>query len=192
LGLTLHAWRFRGAAALLAVFGLALLASCSYIPFIGSKKSEKAAGPACPAAVILHPLANTAVFNPTAPKDLRPLDVAWYGVYSDISVSCTITGDTLHAVIDSVVVAERGPAAKGNDVDFYYFVSLTGSDQTILGKKVLGVHVTMPDKAKRSGVSDHVELAFAMGGHSVADLNITAGFQQSQQAIQFYKNFRGR
>jgi hypothetical protein len=188
----LHAWRSRGAAALLAAFGFALLASCSWIPFVGDKKSEKAANPACPTAVILHPLANTAVFNPTATGDLKPLDVAWYGIYSDLSVSCTVTGGTLHAVIDSVIVAERGPAAKGNDVDFNYFVSLTGPDQTVLGKKSLAVHVTLPDKAKRSGVSDHVELAFAMGGRSVADLNITAGFQQSQQVIQFYKNFRGR
>jgi hypothetical protein len=191
LGLTLHAWRSRGAAALLAAFGLALLASCSYIPFVG-KKSEKAASPACPAAVILHPLANTAVFNPTATGDLKPLDVAWYGIFSDMSVSCTITGDTLHAVIDNVIVAERGPAAHGNDVDFNYFVSLTAADQTILGKKSLAVHITLPDKAKRSGVNDHVELAFAMGGRPVADLNLTAGFLQTPQAIQYYKNFRGR
>jgi hypothetical protein len=187
----LHAWRSRGAAALLAAFGLALLASCSYIPFVG-KKSEKAASPTCPVGVILHPLANTAVFNLTATGDLKPLDVTWYGVYSDMSVSCTITGDTLHAVIDNVIVAERGPAAKGNDVDFNYFVSLTGPNQVILGKKSLAVHVTVPDKAKRSGVNDQVELAFAMGGHPVADLNITAGFLQTPQAIQYYKNFRGR
>ena len=187
----MHAWRSRGAAALLAAFGLALLASCSYIPFVG-KKAEKPVTPSCPAAVILHPLANTAVFNPTATGDLKPLDVTWYGVYSDMSVSCTITGDTLHAVIDNVIVAERGPAAKGNDVDFNYFVSLTGPNQVILGKKSLAVHVTVPDKAKRSGVNDHVELAFAMGGHPVADLNITAGFLQTPQAIQYYKNFRGR
>jgi hypothetical protein len=188
----LHAWRSRGAAALLAAFGLALLASCSYIPFVGGKKSEKSASPSCPTSVILHPLANTAVFNPTATGDLKPLDVAWYGVYSDMSVSCTITGDTLHAVIDNVIVAERGPAAKGNDVDFNYFISLTGPDQAILGKKSLAVHITVPDKAKRGGVSDHVELAFAMGGRPIADLNITAGFLQTQQAIEFYKNFRGR
>jgi len=187
----LHAWRSRGAAALLAAFALALLASCSYIPFVG-KKAEKPVAPACPVGVILHPLANTAVFNPTATGDLKPLDVAWYGIYSDMSVSCTITGDTLHAVIDNVIVAERGPAAKGNDVDFNYFVSLTGPDQAILGKKSLAVHVTLPDKAKRSGVDDHVELAFAMGGRPVGELNITAGFLQTPQAIQYYKNFRGR
>jgi hypothetical protein len=50
----------------------------------------------------------------------------------------------------------------------------------------------LPDKAKRGGVSDHVEVAFNLGGRPISDLNITAGFQESQQAIEFYKNFRGR
>jgi hypothetical protein len=187
--LILHAWRYRGAAALLAAFGLALLGSCSWIPFVG-KKSTAPAAPACPIAVILHPLANTAVFSGTG--DLKPLNVAWYGVYSDISATCTISGGTLHASLDSVIAAERGPAARGNDVDFNYFVALTGSDQTVLGKKSFAVHVTVPDKAKRGGVDDHVEVAFATGGRPLSDLNITVGFQESPQAVEFYKNFRGR
>jgi hypothetical protein len=186
----LHEWRYRGAAALLAAFGLVLLASCSWIPFVG-KKSEAPAVPACPIAVILHPLANTAVFNGTG-GDLKPLNVVWYGVFSDISATCTMSGGTLHASLDNVIVAERGPAARGNDVDFNYFVALTGSDQTVLGKKSFAVHVTVPDKAKRGGVDDHVDVAFATGGRPVSDLNITVGFQESPQAIEFYKNFHGR
>ena len=186
----MRAWRYRGASALLAAVGFALLASCSWVPFVG-KKSDKPAMPACPVAVILHPLANTAVFG-GGPSDLKPLNVAWYGVYSDISATCKMTGDTLHASLDNVIVAERGPASHGNDVDFNYFVALTGSDQTILGKKSFAVHITVPDKAKRGGVDDHVEVAFATGGRPLSDLNITVGFQESPQAVEFYKNFRGR
>ena len=185
--------RSYGAAALVAALGLALLASCSWIPFVGKKQSEKPVNPACPITVILHPLANTAVFNPTtAPGDLKPLNVAWYGIFSDISASCTMTGGTLHAALDNVIVAERGPAARSNDVDFNYFVSLTGPDQSIFGKKSFSVHVTVPDKAKRGGVNDHVEVAFSTGGQPLSNLNITVGFQESPQAIEFYKNFRGR
>jgi hypothetical protein len=189
----LFAWRSRGATALLAAGALAFLASCSSIPFFG-KKTEKPVAQACPAGVILHPLANTAVFRPEAAGgDLRPLDVAWYGVFSDVSVSCTLTGGTLHAVLDNVIVGERGPAVRGNDVDFNYFVSLTGAnDQTILGKKGFSVHITVPSASKRAGINDHVEVAFSTGGRPVTDLDITVGFQESQQAIQFYKNVRGR
>jgi hypothetical protein len=143
--------------------------------------------------VILHPLANTAVFNPTAlPGQLKPLDVAWYGIFSDVSATCAMSGSTLHATLDNVIVAERGPAARGNDVDFNYFVSLTGSDQSILGKKSFSVHIAVPVQAKRGGVSDHVEVAFSTGGRPLSDLNLTLGFQESPQAIEFYKNFRGR
>ncbi|HZK89227.1 MAG TPA: hypothetical protein VFC56_03675 [Stellaceae bacterium] len=173
--------------------GLAGLAGCSSIsiPFFGGRKSEATATPACPVAVILHPLANTAVFNKTG-GDLKPLNVTWYGVFSDISASCTVSGDTLHASLDNIIVAERGPAVRGNDVDLNYFVALTAGDQTILGKKSFSVRVTVPAASKRGGVNDHVEVAFATGGHAMSDLNITVGFQQSPQAIEFYKNFRGR
>jgi hypothetical protein len=189
----LRSGRSYGAAALVAVFGVAVLASCSWVPFVGKKEADKPAGPTCPIAVILHPLANTALFTPNiAPSDLKPPNVAWYGIYSDVSASCTMTGTTLHASLDNVIVAERGPAAHGNDIDLNYFVSLTGPNQAIFGKKSFSVHVTVPDKAKRSGVSDHVEVAFSTGGQPLSNLNITVGLQESPQAIEFYKNFRGR
>ena len=186
----MRTWRFCGAAALLATFALGVLASCSWIPFVG-KKSEKAAAPACPATVILHPLANTVVFsNPGG--DLKPLNVAWYGIYSDISATCQMSGDTLHATLDNVIVAERGPGAHADDVDLDYFVSLTGPDQAVLGKKSFAVHINVPPSAKRAGVSDHVEIAFSTGGRALSDLNLTVGFQESPQAIEFYKHYRGR
>jgi hypothetical protein len=166
-----------------------LLASCSWLPF-GGKKAERSAKPACPDTVILHPLANTATFAPGA--EVKPLYVAFYGIYSDISSNCTVNGSTLHVALDSIIVAERGPAAKGNDVDFTYFVALTGADQSILGKKSFGVHVSVPQTAKRGGVSDHVEVDFATGGQPVTQLNLTVGFQESPQAVEFYKNYRGR
>lgn len=185
--------RSYGAATLVAALGIVLLASCSWVPFVGKKKEDKSANPACPIAVILHPLANTAVFNTTGMQgELKPVNVAWYGIYSDVSATCTMSGSTLHAALDSVIVAERGPAARGGGVDLNYFVSLTGADQSVLGKKSFSVHITVPDGAKRAGVGDHVEMAFSTGGQPLANLNITVGFQQSPQAIEFYKNFRGR
>jgi hypothetical protein len=184
--------RYHGAAALFAALGIVALASCSWMPF-GGKKADTQPAAACPIAVILKPLANTIVFRPGVGPDPKPVDVAFYGIYSDISASCQPAGDALRVALDSVIAAERGSAtAQGNDVDLGYFVSLTASDQTVLGKKSFGVRVSIPDRAKRGGVSDHVEIVFPTGGRPISDLNITAGFQQTQQAIQYYKNFRGR
>ena len=163
------------------------------MPFGGSKASNQPASPSCPIAVILRPLANTAVFRPGTGAEPKPLDVLFYGIYSDVSATCQPAGDALRVAVDNVIAAERGPAAQGvNDVDFTYFVSLTAGDQTVLGKKSFGVHVTIPDRAKRGGVNDHVEIVFPTAGRPVSDLQITVGLQESQQAIAFYKNFRGR
>ena len=120
--------RYRYAAAVVGVAGIVLLSACSYIPFIGKKKSDEAqsSAPACPVAAVLRPLANTAVFAPT--PDKKPINVAWYGLFSDITVTCRINGDGLSASIDNIVVAERGPAVRGNDVDFNYFIALTDAN----------------------------------------------------------------
>lgn len=166
-----------------------LVSACSNIPFIGSKKSEPVA-PSCPVAAVLRPLANTPVFGPGA--DRKPVNVAWYGIFSDVSISCKESGDTLRASLDNIIIAERGPAVRGNDIDFDYFVALTAADQTILGKKLFSVHVTVPERGKRGGVTDHVEVAFNTGGRPVSDLNISVGFQQTPDAVEFYKHYRGR
>lgn len=122
----------------------------------------------------------------------KPPYVAWSGIFSDITATCRLEGSTLHVSLDNVIIGERGPAGRGNDVDFNYFVALTASDQTVLGKKLFSVHVTVAPDAKRSGVNDHVEVAFATGGRPPSDLNIMAGFQLTPDAVQFYKNYRGR
>jgi hypothetical protein len=179
---------WRGVAAAGAAAGVVLLSACGWGPF--GKKSDTASAPACPVAAILRPLANTVVFGPGVQQ--KPLYVSWTGIFSDIAANCTVTDGTLHASLDNVIVAERGPTGKGNDVDFNYFVALTGSDQTILAKKLFSVHITVPSDAKRSGVSDHVEVAFATGGRPLSDLNIMVGFQESPDALTFYKNYRSR
>lgn len=171
------------------MLGVMLVSACSWVPFVGKKKDEPIA-PSCPVAAVLRPLANTPVFGAT--PDRKPTNVAWYGVFSEVSVSCKGGGDTLRASLDNIIVAERGPAVRGNDVDFDYFVALTAADGTVLGKKLFSVHVTVPEKGKRGGVTDHVEVAFNTGGRPVSDLNISVGFQQPPDAVEFYKHYRGR
>jgi hypothetical protein len=181
--------QYRAATIALAAIGVGLLASCSWVPFVG-KKSEAPATPSCPVAAVLHPLSNTVVFSPGGDK--KPPYVAWYGIFSDITANCSLNGVTLSAALDNVIVAERGPSVRGNDVDLNYFVALTGSDQTILGKKTFSVHVSVPPTEKRGGVDDHVEVTFTTGGRPISDLNIMVGFQDSPDAVEFYKHYPGR
>ena len=140
--------------------------------------------------MILRPLANTAVFGPSAER--RPDNVAFYGLLSEADLKCESTGDALRLSLDVVVIGERGPAAKADSVDFQYFVAVTGPDQTILGKRSFPVRIAFDTPQKRAGVTDHIEQTIPLGGHKGTDLTVDIGFQQSPEVVEFYKRFRGR
>ena len=164
---------------------LLALSGCGWFESSAPKQTE-----ACPSTVILRPLANTAVFGPAPER--RPDNVSFYGLLSEADAKCVYSGDAMRLTLDIVVVAERGPAAKADTVDFQYFVAVTGPDQAILSKRPFPVRITFDGPGKRSGVTDHIEEAIPLGGRKGADLSIVVGFQQSPEVVDFYKHFRGR
>jgi len=165
--------------------GLVALGGCSLLPSVSSKPSEP-----CPNAVILKPLAQTAVFGPAPER--RPDNVAFYGILSEADLKCEYTADALHMKLDVVVVGERGPASRGDVVDLNYFVAVTGADQSILSKKPFAVRIVFDTPQKRAGVTDHIEETIPLGGRRGTDLTVDLGFQQSPEVVDFYKHFRGR
>lgn len=168
------------------VTGLLALSGCSSIP---SPFASKPAAP-CPSAVILRPLANTAVFG-AAPQRI-PQNVAFYGLLSEVDRTCDYTPDAVHMALDVIVVGQRGPAAKGDAVDLDYFVAVTGPDRTILSKKPLAVRIAFDPNQIRAGVTDHIEETIPLAGHKGTDLTVVLGFQQSPDVVDFYQHFRGR
>jgi hypothetical protein len=168
------------------LFGLLALSGCGWLPsFQTSKPTE-----ACPSAVILRPLANTAVFGPAPER--RPDNVAFYGLLSEADLKCEYTGDAMRLILDVVVVGERGPAGKADSVDFQYFVAVTGPDQSILGKRPFPVRIVLDTPQRRAGVTDHIEETIPLAGRKGSDLSVVLGFQQSPEVVDFYKHFRGR
>jgi hypothetical protein len=168
-----------------AVIGLLAFSGCSSLPFSSSTPPQ-----ACPSAVILRPLANTAVFGP-APQRV-PDNVAFYGLLSEVDRKCEYTGDAVHMTLDVIVVGQRGPAAKGDAADLNYFVAVTGPDHAILSKKPFSVRIGFDPDQIRAGVTDHIEETIALAGHKGSDLNFVLGFQQDPDVVDFYKHFRGR
>jgi hypothetical protein len=171
-----------------AVFvGLLALAGCSSLPFSSSKPPQ-----ACPAAVILRPLANTAVFSPSVAGEPRPDNVAFYGLLSEVDRSCDYTGDAVQMTLDVIVIGQRGPAARGDAVDLTYFVAVTAPGQQIIGKKPFSVHIAFDANQIRAGVTDHIVETIPLGGRKGTQITLLLGFQQSPQVVEFYKHFRGR
>jgi hypothetical protein len=130
------------------------------------------------------------VFGP-APEH-RPDNVAFYGLLSEADLKCDYSPGALRISLDTVVIGERGPAAKGDSVNFQYFVAATGPDQSIISKKAFAVSIAFDATQKRAGVTDHIEETIPLGGRQGADLNVLIGFQQSPEVVDFYKHFRGR
>ena len=185
------------------LFGAALLSGCSTVAALcgcgtvsslfssSPGQSAPSAGAPCPSAVILRPLAQTAVFAPGAAR--QPTGVAFYGVLSDVDAKCEALGGAVHASLDVVVIGERGPAAgKGDSVDLQYFVAVTGADQTILSKRSFPLRIAIPADAKRAGITDHIEETIPLAGRPPGDLSIVLGFQQSPEIVDYYRHFRGR
>lgn len=175
-------WAARAA----AVAGLLVFSGCSWF----SSSSSSPPAETCPNAVILRPLANTAVFG-SAPER-NPENVAFYGLLSEVDRKCDVAGDVMHLSLDVIIVGQRGPAGKSNTVDLAYFVAVTGPDQSIISKKPFTVRITFDPNQIRAGVTDHIEEAVTLAGHKATDLNVLLGFQQNPDVVEFYKNFRGR
>ena len=176
------------------LLGLTALSGCGTVSswFSSSAPEAKAAPPArCPSAVILRPLAQTAVFAPGAAR--QPMGVAFYGVLSDVDAKCETAGGAVRASLDVVVVGERGPAAaKADSVELQYFVAVTGADQSILSKRSFPLRIAIPPEAKRAGITDHIEEMIPLAGRAPGDLSIVLGFQQNPEIVDFYRHFRGR
>ncbi|HZU88199.1 MAG TPA: hypothetical protein VE993_02980, partial [Stellaceae bacterium] len=132
---------------------LPALAGCG---LFGSAKSAlfgapQSAEPACPAAIILQPLANTAVFAPGAAP--RPENVDFYGILDEVDSHCEPIAGAVRMRLAVDVIAQRGPAAKGDTVDLTYFVAVTAPGDRILQKRPLTVRVTIPPDKLRAGVA---------------------------------------
>jgi hypothetical protein len=170
-----------------ALGALFALAGCgwSWVPWAESRPKE-----ACPQALILRPLANTAAF--AAGLEKRPQNVAFYGILSEVDSRCRYVKGGVRMKLDVIVIGQRGPAGKGDTVDFNYFVAVVGPDQSILSKHPFAVHIAFPRGKLRAGVSDRIEEFIPLDGKRGSNLSVDVGFQQSPEVVEFYRHFRGR
>jgi hypothetical protein len=168
-----------------ALVGLLALAGCGWFSHAPEKPAE-----ACPSAVILHPLANTAIFGPGPER--RPENVAFYGLLSEVDSKCTFSAKSVLMKLDVIVIGQRGPVSKGDAINLDYFVAVTTPQQQILSKSPFSVRVVFPPDRIRAGVTDHIDLEIPLDGGGGSDLTLDLGFQQSPEVVDFYKRFRGR
>ena len=174
----------RGAACL----ALALLAGCSFgwLPW-----SKKEPAEACPSVVVLQPLKQTALF--AASREAAPQNVAFYGLIDEVDGRCDYGGGAVRLKLSVDVIGERGPAGRAADaLDLNYFVAVTGPGQRIVSKTPFRVHIVLPADKPRAGITDRIEETIPLRGVTGPELTVNVGFQQSREAVDFYRHFRGR
>jgi hypothetical protein len=171
---------------LLALAGCGVFGSAKSALFGASPAADRA----CPAAIILQPLANTAVFAPGAAP--RPENVAFYGILDEVDRSCEAVPGAVRMQLTVDVIAQRGPAAKGDSVDLTYFVAVTAPGERILQKQPFTVRVAIPPDKLRAGVADRFAEVVPLDGYQANTLTLDLGFQQGPEVVDFYHHFRGR
>ncbi len=137
---------------------------------------------------------HTALFS-KPDMDVKPTDVMFYGILSEIDAKCAVSGDTLRASIGVIMAAERGPATKAiwptSPISH-----AVGSSNQVLDKKSRSGCVDVAHDAKRGGVNDHFDATIPLGGSAacqrVADRRHIRSVRA--QTIEYYSciTFRGR
>lgn len=182
-----------------AALTLALvLAGCTVYQGLEEKIIGKALP--CPRVSILADAATVTRFKEGLGRDL--IDVDFKGALTGFRGSCGYDIDedtdsgTLSLDLAVVMNLERGPANKGREIGFEYFISVTDSSKKVLNKEIFDVKVTFPGNQTvltwSEDPDDPVILTIPLkAGERGQDFIIFVGFQLSPEEYQ-YNLRRGR
>ena len=184
-------------AALALVLAL-LLAGCS--TYRGLQESFIGRALPCPRVSILADAATITRFKEGAGRDL--IDVDFKGAFTDFTGSCGYDIDddtdsgTLSMDLAVVMDLERGPANRGREIGFEYFISVTDSSKQVLNKEVFNVKVAFPGNQTfltwSEDPDDPVILTIPLkAGERGKNFSIFLGFQLSPEEL-LYNRRQGR
>lgn len=175
-----------------------VLAGCGVYQGLEEKIIGKALP--CPRVSILADAATVTRFKEGLGRDL--IDVDFKGALTGFRGSCGYDIDedtdsgTLSLDLAVVMNLERGPANKGREIGFEYFISVTNSSKKVLNKEIFDVKVTFPGNQTvlkwSEDPDDPVILTIPLkAGERGQDFIIFVGFQLSPEEYQ-YNLRRGR
>ncbi|AWK85849.1 hypothetical protein DEW08_04060 [Azospirillum thermophilum] len=166
--------------ALLGSAGLAL-AGCSSLG-LGPKDPAEAVF-ACPKVNIVRDLSEVAQFRPGG-RDMTDLQTR--AALTDYTGNCEYTSKGVTVNVSVYLVAERGPAMKGDTANYKYFVAIAQPDETIVSKAVFDTSVTFPDGQARAGSKEELTPQIPLPKDvNARDWKVYVGFQLSPEELAF-------
>lgn len=175
---------------LLTFAGVLMLASCSgtakNIAKMG-KAPQKNEGP-CPAALVLWDAARKVDIG--EPETYR--NVGFTGEIERVRSFCTYVGtDPIKADLEIDFAFGRGPAAKGDEADYPYFVSVTRKDIAVLDKQTYNqrIHFKKGENVVHKTVRiDRIIIPRADKDVSGVNFEIISGFVLNDKELKFARS----
>jgi hypothetical protein len=148
----------------------ALLAGCS------STGGGGAPPLLCPRPAIVDGLASIERYRPGADAG-DPAALAYRAALQNIGGTCTEDGQDLAVDVSVELVVEPGPAFVGPVAEVPYFVAVVGPGDAVVDRRDYVARVTVPEGARRGGVSEGFSQRFVgVGRQGGAGYRVLFGF----------------
>ncbi|MBP2302576.1 hypothetical protein [Azospirillum picis] len=164
--------------ALLAAGAVLALSGCS-----SGSNSPADLALACPKVNIVRDLQEVTVFRPGG-KDLT--DMESRAALVDFTGNCEYTSNGVTVNVNAFLVAERGPALKGDGAKYQYFVALAQPDGTLVSKAFFDTDVTFQPGQQRAGSREELtpKIPLPKDGNA-KDWKVYLGFQLTPEQLAF-------
>lgn len=161
-----------------------LLTACGIFGSQVSMDIPREASQVCPPVGII---ARTGSLTRFATPDNRDIDnVTLRGAIGGLKITCKDVSGAVRASIGFDVVAQKGPASRGGDVELTYFVAITQSSDRVLSKRL---HVTSHSFSRgrnSSAVRENFIADVPVDDEgSTGEVEILIGFQLDRDELKY-------
>lgn len=138
---------------------------------------------ACPKVSIIRDLSEVTVLRPGG-RDLTDLESR--AALADFAGNCEYTSTGVTVNVNVFLIAERGPAMKGDSAKYQYFVALAKPDDSIVSKVYFDTDVTFPAGQPRAGSKEELAPKIPLPKDANAkDWKVYLGFQLTPEQLAF-------
>jgi hypothetical protein len=130
----------------------------------------------CPRPAIVDGLASVERYRPGAPEG-DEAGLAYRAALQNIGGACTAAGEDLEVQVAVELLVEPGPAFVGPVAEVPYFVAVVGPGDAVVDRRDYVARVTVPEGARRGGVSESFSQRFVgVGRQGGAGYRVLFGF----------------
>jgi len=152
-----------------------LLAACSTGP-------DPEAAQGCPRVAIVADAAQAEQYRPGPGRDLT--DLSSRAQIVEIFGNCAYGEGAVRVAVIMPIVAERGPALSGSEVDYAYFVAVTDRDWNVIAKRVFPVNLQFESGVGFAAVLEELEQAIPLESpRQAAEFQILIGFALDREQL---------